>query len=56
VILAYHKQMMRLSDKGKLTAATMKDVFEMQADMNAAVLRVARGRQGPASQPETPAE
>jgi hypothetical protein len=56
VILAYHKQMMRLSDKGKLTPATMKEVFEAQADMNAVVLRVARGRQGPASQPETPAE
>jgi hypothetical protein len=55
VILRYHQQMMSLLGKGKLTPATMKDVFEMQAEMNAAVLRAAGGRPGPADQPESPA-
>jgi hypothetical protein len=52
VILDYHQQMIRLIDKGKLTPASMKDVFHRQADMDAAVQRAAGIRQGPASQSE----
>jgi hypothetical protein len=52
VILAYHQQMMSLIDKGKLTPASMKDVFDMQAAMNAAVQRAPDRREGPASPSE----
>jgi hypothetical protein len=48
VILAYHQQMMNLIDKGKLTPASMKVVFDEQAAMNAAVLLAADRYQGPA--------
>jgi len=53
VILAYHQQMMSLIDKGKLTSASMKDVFDKQAEMNAEVLRAAGTPQGPASPSES---
>jgi hypothetical protein len=52
VILAYHQQMMSLIDKGKLTPASMKDVFDKQAAMNAEVLRAADRPHGPASPSE----
>jgi len=52
VILNYHQQMMSLIDKGNLTPATVKEVFDRQADMNAAVQRTADSRQGSASQSE----
>jgi hypothetical protein len=52
VILDYHQQMMSLIDKGNLTPATVKEVFDRQADMNAAVQRTVDSRQGPASQSE----
>jgi hypothetical protein len=52
VILAYHQQMMSLIDKGRLTPASMKDVFDKQAEMNAEVLRAADTSQGPASPSE----
>jgi hypothetical protein len=41
VILAYHQQMMSLIDKGELTPASMKAVFDRQAAMSAEVRRVA---------------
>jgi hypothetical protein len=52
VILAYHQQMMSLMDKGELTPARMKEVFDKQAAMNAEVLRAADRPQGPASASE----
>jgi hypothetical protein len=52
VILDYHQQMMSLISKGNLTPATVKEVFDRQADMNAAVQRTVDSRQGPASQSE----
>jgi hypothetical protein len=52
VILAYHQQMMSLIDKGKLTPASMKDVFDKQAAMNAEVQRAADRPQGSASPSE----
>jgi hypothetical protein len=52
VILDYHQQMMSLIDKGNLTPAAVKDVFDRQGDMNAAVQRTVASSQGPASQSE----
>jgi len=52
VILDYHQQMMSLIDKGRLTPAAVKDVFDRQANMNTAVLRTIDSHQGPASQSE----
>jgi hypothetical protein len=49
VILAYHKQMMSLIDKGELTPASMKEVFDKQAAMNAEVLQAADHPRGSAS-------
>ena len=37
VILAYHQQMMGLIGRGELTPAAVREVFERQAAMNAAV-------------------
>ena len=54
VILAYHQQMMSLIEKGELTPASMKDVFDRQAAMNAEVVRAAdlprERRDGPGSE------
>lgn len=52
VILDYHQQMMSPIDKGRLTPATVADVFDRQAEMNTAVLRSVGSRQGPADQGE----
>jgi hypothetical protein len=52
VILAYHQQMMSLINKGELTPASLKEVFHMQAAMNAEVLRAADRPKGPASASE----
>jgi hypothetical protein len=49
VILAYHQQMMSLIDKGRLTPASMKDVFDKEAAMNAEVLRAAGRPPAPGS-------
>jgi hypothetical protein len=52
VILAYHQQMMSLIDKGELTPASMKEVFDKQAAMNAEVLHAADRPRGSASPSE----
>jgi hypothetical protein len=51
VILAYHQQMMSLMDKGELTPASMKEVFDKQAAMNAEVLQAADHPEDPPARP-----
>ncbi len=51
VILAYHQQMMSLIDKGELTPASMKEVFDKQAAMNAEVFQATDRARGSVSPP-----
>jgi hypothetical protein len=55
LILAYHREMLRLIDAGKVTPATVKNLFQGQADLQAVMTTVIDPNTRTASRSEGPA-